>query len=295
MKILFTSDLHGEGRFYQELLDLARSSPSEVVALGGDLLPSFPPTKRYEDMIPHQKTFIRQFLIPFFKQIIETTSCHRIVLIPGNWDLGYPFIFDEPVAGVIDLSGKGYKLDNGYQLIGYPFVPPTPFRPKDYEKMDDPEAPWPPQKNPSYVTSSDHPDTLLPIDPSPYLRQKGTIREDLDLLPRPVDPGKTVFIMHSPPFGTGLDVVRGGRSAGSVSIRNFILKNQPLLTLHGHIHESPEISGACFEYLGETLSINPGQAETTGRDGPGLHAVLFEMESPRETLCHTCYGPAVAY
>jgi hypothetical protein len=49
---------------YQELLTLAVSASAEIMALGGDLLPSFPPTKRYEDMIPNQKAFIDQFLAP---------------------------------------------------------------------------------------------------------------------------------------------------------------------------------------------------------------------------------------
>ena len=93
MKFLYTSDLHGEIHLYQELLSLAISSSSEIMAIGGDLLPSFPPTKRYEDMVPNQKTFIDQFLSPFFERMLETTSIQQIFLIPGNWDLGYPFLF----------------------------------------------------------------------------------------------------------------------------------------------------------------------------------------------------------
>ena len=58
MKVLYTSDLHGEIRLYHELLSLAIASSSEVMMIGGDLLPSFPPTKRYEDMVPNQKTFV---------------------------------------------------------------------------------------------------------------------------------------------------------------------------------------------------------------------------------------------
>ena len=42
MKVLYTSDLHGEIHLYQELLALAISSSAEIIVLGGDLLPSFP-------------------------------------------------------------------------------------------------------------------------------------------------------------------------------------------------------------------------------------------------------------
>jgi Icc-related predicted phosphoesterase len=289
MKFLYTSDLHGEIHLYQELLALAISSSAEVIAIGGDLLPSFPPTKRYEDMIPNQKTFIDQFLSLFFKSIMETTSVNQIFLIPGNWDLGYPYLFKEPMEGIVDLSGRIDRLKNGYELIGYPFVPPTPFRPKDYEKMDDPDTAWPPQKNPSYIRAPDPAAQLIPVDPYIYLRQRGTIREDLDRLPRPLHQKKAVYIMHSPPFGTRLDFIEGGRSAGSRSIKAFIKEHQPLLTLHGHIHESPDLSGAYFDRIGETISINSGQSVRSESGAAKLYAVTFEMEKVEKTLSHTCF------
>ena len=284
MKVLYTSDFHGKVHLYQELLSLATTSLVEIIALGGDLLPSFPPTKRYEDMLPNQKAFVNQILLPFFKRMVETTSVKQIFLISGNWDLGYSHLFEEPKEWIVDLNQRIHRLENGYELIGYPFVPPTPYRPKDYEKMDDREAAWPLQKNPSYIRSSDQADQLKPVDPYHYLRERETILEDLNRLPKPVSPKKTIYLMHSPPFGTQLDLIRGGKSAGSRSIKSFIEKNQPLLTLHGHIHESPELSRAYFDRIGETLSINPGQFILKK-----LHAVTLEMENVEATLTHTCF------
>jgi len=283
MKVLYSSDLHGEIHLYQELFPLTLTCSPEIIALGGDLLPSLPPTKRYEDMIPCQKTFINQYLFPFLKRMIETTSVKQIFLIPGNWDLGYPHLFSESLDGLIDLTQGIYRLKDGYEFIGYPFVPPTPFRPKDYEKMDDPESPWPPQKNPSYIRTSDQSDELTAIDPFLFLRSRKTIQEDLDRLPKPLHPERTIFIMHSPPSGTRLDVIQGNRSAGSRSIKEFIEKNQPLLTLHGHIHEAPGLSGSYYDRVGKTIAINPGQFTSNK-----LHAVMFEMKNIEETLLHTC-------
>jgi Icc-related predicted phosphoesterase len=288
MKVLYTSDLHGEISLYQDLSALANASSAEIIALGGDLLPSFPPSKRYEDTIPNQRIFIDEFLLPFLKKILVTTSVRRMFLIPGNWDVGYPYLFRGPIEGIIDLSQKIYRIENGYEFIGYPFVPPTPFRPKDYEKMDDRQAPWPPQKNPSYVRVSEQSDHLLSIDPHIYLRERGAIQEDLGRLTRPTNHKKAIYIMHSPPFGTKLDLIQGGMSAGSRSIKTFIDGNQPLLTLHGHIHEAPELSGAYFDRIGGTISVNPGQSAWSGRGPIKLHAVTFEMENLEETLTHTC-------
>jgi Icc-related predicted phosphoesterase len=289
MKVLYTSDLHGEIHLYHELFSLAVASSSEVMMIGGDLLPSFPPTKRYEDMVPNQKTFVEQFLSPLLERVLEATSVQQIFLIPGNWDLGYPHLFKESMEGIVDLSQRSYRLKNGYELIGYPFVPPTPFRPKDFEKMDDIEAPWPPQKNPSYIRSSDPTDQLTPLDPYLYLRGRETIEEDLNHLPKPLHPKRAIYMMHSPPFGTRLDFIQRGKSAGSRSIKTFIEKHQPLLTLHGHIHESPELSGAYLDRIGETLSINPGQFIWTSREVSRLHAVTFEMDRIEETLIHSCF------
>ena len=288
MTVVYTSDLHGERRLYQELLDLARSSSADLVALGGDLLPSFAPTRRYEDMVPYQKSFIEEFLLPFFQSLIRTTRVKQIFLIPGNWDLGYPYLFRQPLEGLVDLDRKSFRLENGYDVIGYPFVPPTPFRPKDYEKMDDLESPWPSQKNPSYVRSSEDPDRLRVIDPHVYLRRRRTIQEDLGHLPEPPSFNKAIYIMHSPPYGTNLDVIHGGGRTGSRSIRAFVQERQPSLTLHGHIHEAPQLSGSYFERIGETISVNPGQGYWADGDNR-LHAVIFEMEEIGDTLFHTCF------
>ncbi len=288
MKAIFTSDLHGEICLYEELLDLIHSISAEIVALGGDLFPSLPPTKRYQEMIPYQRAFIERFLLPFFEKIRRTTA-QNAYLIPGNWDLAYPHLFENPAEGLIDLSQKRCRLKNGYEIAGYPYVPPTPFRPKDFEKMDDRDSPWPPQKNPSYVRSADQPDRLIPVDPYGYLRERETIAEDLDRLPEPDDPGRTIYVMHSPPFQTRLDQSGEGAFTGSRSIRRFIERTQPLVTLHGHIHESPKISGSYVDRIGKTLSVNPGQFTDPGMK---LHAITFEIEEPQESLLHTCFQRA---
>jgi Icc-related predicted phosphoesterase len=155
--------------------------------------------------------------------------------------------------------------------------------------MDDLEAPWPPQKNPSYIRASEDSDQLTAVDPYLYLRERETIRDDLDRLPKPLDHRRAIYIMHSPPFGTRLDLIHGGKSAGSRSIRIFIEKIRPLLTLHGHIHESPELSGAYLDRIGETICVNPGQSARSAQDSVKLHAVTFEIENVEKTLTHACF------
>jgi uncharacterized protein len=88
------------------------------------------------------------------------------------------------------------------------------------------------------------------------------------------DLATTVASLHVPPFDTGIDSAprlspdlrvqtRGGEPdmipAGSTAVRNVIQHYQPLLALHGHIHES---HGKLK--LGRTLCLNPGSEYTEG-------------------------------
>jgi Icc-related predicted phosphoesterase len=86
------------------------------------------------------------------------------------------------------------------------------------------------------------------------------------------DPATTICNFHAPPYGSKLDEApalnedlsykAGGqalRPVGSTSVRDSIMEFQPILGLHGHIHES---KGAAR--LGTTLSINPGSSYEEG-------------------------------
>ncbi len=86
------------------------------------------------------------------------------------------------------------------------------------------------------------------------------------------DAARAIFNLHCPPYKSGLDeapaidadlkLLHGGRAlrpVGSTAVRRAIEKHQPLLSLHGHIHES---KGAIK--IGKTLAINPGSAYEEG-------------------------------
>jgi uncharacterized protein len=97
----------------------------------------------------------------------------------------------------------------------------------------------------------------------------------LDALERQVDPNKPLIVAtHAPPFGSHLDdapklrddfsvVTAGGEPlmvpVGSTAVRAFLERTQPMLALHGHIHESRGVAK-----IGKTIAINPGSAYSTG-------------------------------
>jgi uncharacterized protein len=88
------------------------------------------------------------------------------------------------------------------------------------------------------------------------------------------DPSRAIFNIHVPPYKTVLDqcpeldeelrpVHRGGNpvmtSAGSTAVRELIEQYQPVLGLHGHIHE-----GRGVAKLGRTVCVNPGSNYSEG-------------------------------
>ncbi len=94
-----------------------------------------------------------------------------------------------------------------------------------------------------------------------YAKTLPTIAEEMKNLPRPQSMDKTVYLLHMPPARLGLDKCANGTEVGSKAIYDFIDKNQPLLTLHGHIHESPRMTGKWSAQLGKSVCIQPGQLD----------------------------------
>jgi len=95
-------------------------------------------------------------------------------------------------------------------------------------------------------------------------------------------PRRAIFNIHVPPYESSLDtafevdeelryVMKGGRPhevpTGSPAVRQIIEEVQPLLSLHGHIHESKGVTK-----IGQTVAINPGSDYNSGHlDGCLVH------------------------
>ena len=65
--------------------------------------------------------------------------------------------------------------------------------------------------------------------------------------------GRTILIVHNPPFGTNLDKTETGEHVGSKAVREFIEKEKPVLAISAHIHEAGGI-----DRLGQTTLFYPG-------------------------------------
>jgi Icc-related predicted phosphoesterase len=172
------------------------------------------------------------------------------VLVSGGNDDFYEMDAALAASSLIqNPDGAVLDLGDGFQIMGVGYGNPTPWNcPRDI--------------------------------PEPELAAK--IAEVADKVER-LD--RAIFSLHVPPYGSGLDfapeldgelrMVMSGAGprmipVGSTAVRGAIMRYQPMLSLHGHIHESRGI-----RKLGRTTVANPGSEYGEGV----LDGVLIDLDS----------------
>jgi Icc-related predicted phosphoesterase len=208
----------------------------------------------------------------------------RLFVILGNDDVRAEedAVLEVEAAGLWSYA-HNRKLDfNTWTVYGYSYVTPTPFLLKDWERYDvsryvDPGSVSPEE---GYRT----------VDVPAREKKYATIKDDLESLAGDDDLDRAVFLFHSPPYETNLDrAAMDGKTVegvpldvhvGSIAIRRFIESRQPMLTLHGHVHESANITGSWQDRIGKTCMFS------AAHNGPELALVKFDLEHPCEATRH---------
>jgi Icc-related predicted phosphoesterase len=162
-----------------------------------------------------------------------------LYVIPGNDDdFTIDPILDDDAFSPVNGDGKVLDLPGGLQLLSHGWSNETPWK-----------------------TPREMPEDEL-------YGQLATLADEVD------DPRRAIFMIHVPPYDSGLDtapildenlrptisagdVLRG--PVGSVAVRRIIEERQPVLSVHGHIHES-----GGERKLGRTTSVNPGSEANHG-------------------------------
>src|SRR5215472_808764 len=161
-----------------------------------------------------------------------------LVLIPGNDD---PYDIDVSLAAsqyCTNADGVIVDIPGDLQVIGLGKSSPTPWQ-------------------------------------TPREVSEDAFREEIySLADQARDPRRTIFLIHCPPYGSGLDtapvldqnlrlqasagdLMRG--PVGSTGVLEAVQQVQPLLSVHGHIHES-----GGEKKIGPTLCVNPGSEAGSG-------------------------------
>ncbi len=285
MLCFFVSDLHGAVDRYRKLFTLVSEERPGAVFLGGDLLPPYMVEWQSDDA--GGDDFIRDFLTAGFERMRDELGedYPSVFLILGNDDARVE------EAAVLDVAARGtwhYMHNrkgplNGFQVYGYAHVPPSPFLLKDWERYDVSRFVDPGSVSPEEGRRS------VPREQREI--RHTTIKDDLERLSGEDDLERAILLFHSPPYQTKLDRAGlDGRKVdhvpldvhvGSIAIQRFIASRQPLVTLHGHVHDSPRLTGSWRDTTGRTHMFS------AAHDGPELALVRFdpdELESATRDL-----------
>ncbi len=290
-RLFFATDLHGSERTFRKFINAGKFYEADVLVMGGDILGKLAipiiqeGNGRYRVSMlgrtehPESEAELRQMidrlgLLGFYYKVMSEDEFRAILADGAAVEALFQQLARERLESWIELAegrlaGTGVKcyvtggnddypevlqalaragaqtffgcegevvqVDDDHQMISMGFSTPTPWR------------------TPREVTDE----------------QLGVMVEEM--IGQVEDKSHCIFNFHDPPVDSTLDtcpmldwntdppsqIVRGGQvvlfGAGSQSVRRAIETHQPLLGLHGHIHESP---GAVK--LGRTLCVNPG-------------------------------------
>jgi len=284
MKILAVTDVHQMISKWKKVVKACAEEKPDVLAISGDLFP--------------KDTYITGQL-PFMKHLQKYAAQIKllgveIVIILGNDDnqLLIPQMEEAEKEGLwYYLHEKVVKIA-GVEFAGMPYVPDYPFGYKYWchaEFADKPRICKEQFTDPVIIDQKTHNFKVIP-NYEKYLKGKISIyRSLMDTAAKLKDIHKSVWLIHAPPSGMGLDVCCHGARVGSDAVLDFIEQEQPLLCIHGHIHESPEYNGHRWcQYNGNTLCIQCGQL------GHDLHYSIIEIEDGkiigRSNSVYNSYG-----
>ena len=257
MRILYATDLHGDKNKYEKLLNIAIDNNINLIINGGDMLPK--QGARHKE----QPVFINEYLRDYFSRL----KLHNIKYLAmlGNDDLlSIDKIFDDvcnEFDNVYNIAQNKVNI-NGYEFIGMNHILDHPFGCKDRVVMEDNYI-FQQQLMPHALLSNDTYYDKIYNWIEYATTQLPDMSDILNELPKPDNNDKTIYITHIAPSGLKLgQLFYQDLDIGSIDIHNFFKKIQPLLTLHGHIHESPDTqTGKWINSIHNTTCINPGQTE----------------------------------
>ena len=263
-KIIHTSDLHGNEEQYKKLAELSKHIHPDSIIIGGDIAPK---DFNLEEYIEKQREFL-EYKLP---ELLNVKGDIDIFLIMGNDDCSANIDILEKNTDYDIIHNKRTKLTEDFEVAGYSYVPITPFGIKDWEKYD--------LRKDKYETGENHKNyngyksTKSGWSYCNLRESEETIQDDLSDYIFCKNPEKTEYIIHTPPYYTSLDICIDGTHIGSKSVKLFIEEHKPYLTLHGHVHETVNMSGDFKQKIGDTVNIASGNDNRSNK----LSLIVFDL------------------
>lgn len=251
MKILSTNDIHQSIPKWKQLVKIVEANHPDVVLIAGDL---FPKTTFLDHLkfLPSMEKYV--------KRIREVGS--KFVFTLGNDDNvnAIPFLQERQEDLWYYLDNSVCEID-GVEFAGMPYVNDYPFGYKQWVRAET-QNNLNIDVNQIAIPCILGPDNnILDIDDlKDYLRALPSLEECLNNTASQLKSIKnSIWLIHQPPINTKLACIRGNIDTGSSSVLNFIIENQPLLTIHGHIHENFIVTQKWFCNINNTVAVQNGQ------------------------------------
>jgi uncharacterized protein len=303
IRLLHTADLHGSNLAFRKFLGAVRQYHAQHALIGGDLTG--------KAIIPVVKQGGRYEAWLFGNQEVAETEAELRRLQEKIGDVGfYDHVCDAQEARELDADKERQhtlfveKMNQrltGWLVFACEFLEPLGVPLWLIPGNDDDFSVDPVLAGAEYARNVDH--QIVELDGhelvsmgdtsmTPWACPRDYPEEHMqrvvsELLGKVRDPGRAIFNFHCPPRDTKIDqcpalndrleVQHGGgqvvlASAGSAAIRKGIEDTQPLLSLHGHIHEARGV-----HWLGRTLALNPGSEYAEGT----MKAAIVNLEPTR--------------
>jgi Icc-related predicted phosphoesterase len=288
IRILFASDFHGSDKVYRKFLNAGKIHNANYLIAGGDLTG--------KAIVPIVKQSANRHTLTYKGQELEIHSQEELskIIVDIRNSGYYPYEttpeklekIDSEMVRELFLSLMKEGIENWVRLAeervrGVAEVYLLPGNDDTFE-IDSVIS------NSTFVKNPEGQVTMVGAYPmvatgfsnmtpwkAPRDIPEDRLFEKLDEMFRKVSDAKNcILVSHVPPFASGLDFapkltsglkpeMSGGGPVnvpvGSESVRKAIETYQPLLALHGHIHESPGVAT-----VGRTICINPGSAYENG-------------------------------
>lgn len=304
MRVYYCSDLHGSEKCWKKFLVTPKYYDADVIIIGGDITGKFivpiihlPNGRAEATFMGNKRQFKNEGEIDALKEQIANTGQYSVDVTPEEFDeyeqdpdklddlftellvkrverwvemadeklkeqdvrcfvaAGNDDIFevDDALAKseVIEMhDGRAIDLGDGFELMGMGYGNITPWAcPRDISEQE--------------------------------------LKRKLEAVASQIkNPRRAIFDIHVPPYGTGIDEAPELTDdmrmvldptgtpkmipVGSTAVREILLEFEPMLGLHGHIHES-----AGIRELGETTIVNPGSEYAEGI----LRGAIIELDA----------------
>ena len=286
-RLFFVTDVHGSDRCFRKFINAVKFYKAQYLILGGDITGKIMvpiieegPGKWSADYLGDKMSFIKEDKIAEFEKSLAEGGIYTIRLSRNEFDeiqsskervdAAFAQAMKSSLERWMKLAQERLKESGAkcYISVGNDddFIVDETLKANSYGNVIYCEE--------EIVDVAGH--EMLSLGTSnrtpwnsPREADEETLKKKLDdLAAKTKDVSNSIFSVHVPPIESGIDaapqidenfkpVMKGGHPvmipAGSSAVREAIQKYQPLLGLHGHIHESRGVYK-----LGRTVCINPG-------------------------------------